>query len=135
MSLSGIEDGDGVIECRDLADVRPQPSVTHPLGNLAQLRTIGLDDKVDRQAVGRPRLDWPDDGYECSSGSNQSGRPLPDVAADEIQHQINFAYVLQPLVAEVDKLVRAEIKRFLSIRGTSGTDHVSTSLTRELCHH
>jgi hypothetical protein len=52
-----------------VADVRPQPSVTHPLDDLTQLGTIGLDNEVDPQAVGRPRLGRPDDGHECSSGS------------------------------------------------------------------
>ena len=31
--------------------VRPQSSVTHPLDDLTQLGTIGLDNEVDRQAL------------------------------------------------------------------------------------
>jgi hypothetical protein len=50
--LGRIEGGDGVVEGRDVADVRPQSSVTHPLDDLTQLGTIGLDNEVDRQAVG-----------------------------------------------------------------------------------
>ena len=45
-----IEGGDGVVEGRDLADVRPQPSIAHPLDDLTQLGAIGQDNKVDRQA-------------------------------------------------------------------------------------
>ena len=30
-SLGRVQGGDGVVEGRDVADVRPQPSVTHPL--------------------------------------------------------------------------------------------------------
>ena len=79
--------GDGVIERRDVADVRPQSSVPHPLDDLAQLGTIGLDNEVDRQTVGGPRLGRPDDGHQCSSGSNQACGPLLDVAA-EVEAQI-----------------------------------------------
>jgi hypothetical protein len=39
-----------------LADVRPQSSVPHPLGDLTQLGAIGDHNEVDRQALGGPRL-------------------------------------------------------------------------------
>src|SRR6516162_11556289 len=56
-SLGRVEGGDGIAEGRDVADVRPQSSVPHPLYDLTQLGTIGLDNEVDRQAVGAaPRL-------------------------------------------------------------------------------
>jgi hypothetical protein len=54
--LGRVEGGDRAVEGRHVADVRPQPSVAHALGDLDELGTIGLDDEVDRQAVGRPRL-------------------------------------------------------------------------------
>jgi hypothetical protein len=54
--LGRIEGCNGIVEGRDVADVRPQPSVPHPLDDLTQLGTIGLDDEVDCQAVGGPRL-------------------------------------------------------------------------------
>src|SRR3954470_18536511 len=79
-SLGRVEGGDGFVEGRDVADVRPQSSVPHPLDDLSQLGTIGLDNKVDRQPVGRPRLGRSDDGYQHSSGSNQACGPLLDVA-------------------------------------------------------
>jgi type I restriction enzyme M protein len=47
------------------------------------LGTIGLDNEVDRQAVGGPRLGRPDDGHQCSSSSNQACGPLLDVGADD----------------------------------------------------
>src|SRR5438270_3273134 len=62
-SLGRVEGGDGIVEGRDVADVRPQSSVPHPLDDLTQLGTIGLDNEVDRQAVGGPRLGRPDDGH------------------------------------------------------------------------
>ena len=89
LPLGRVEGGDGVVEGRDVADVRPQSSVPHPLDDLTQLGAIGLDNEVDRQAVGGPRLGRPDDGHQCSSGSNQACGPLPDVAADDIEHQID----------------------------------------------
>ena len=55
-SLGRVEGGDGIVEGRDGADVRPQSSVPHPLDDLAQLGTIGLDNEVDRQTVGGPCL-------------------------------------------------------------------------------
>jgi hypothetical protein len=45
--------------------VRSRPSRTPP-DDLTQLGTIGFDNEVDRQAVGRPRLGRPDDGHQCS---------------------------------------------------------------------
>src|SRR6266849_2985519 len=66
--LGRIESGDGIVEGRDVADVRPQPSVPHPPDDLTQLGTIGHDNKVDRQAVHRPRLGRADDGHQRSPG-------------------------------------------------------------------
>src|SRR6266568_4937766 len=99
--LCRVEGGDGIVEGRDVADVRPQPSVPHPLDDLTQLGSIGQDNKVDRQAVGRPRLGRPGDGHQLSSGSNEACGPLPDVAADDIEHQIDAADVFEDVVVEV----------------------------------
>src|SRR5215475_9898025 len=90
-SLGRVEGGDSIVEDCDVADVRAQSSVAHPPDDLTQLSTIGLDNEVDRQAVGGPRLGRPDDGHQCSSGSNQACGPLPDVAADDIENQIDAA--------------------------------------------
>ena len=51
-----LECGDGVVKGRDVADVRPQSSAPHPLDDLTQLGTIGLDNEVDRQAEVEHRL-------------------------------------------------------------------------------
>src|SRR5499427_5119666 len=134
-SLGRVEGGDSVVEGRDDADVRPQSSVPHPLDDLTQLGTIGLDNEVDRQAVGGPRLGRPDDGHQCSSGSNQACGPLLDVAADDIEHQIDAADVFQRVVVEVDELLRAEVEHLLTVGSASGADDVSAELTCELRHH
>ena len=133
--LGRIEGGDGIVEGRDSADVRPQSSVTHPLDDLTQLGTIGLDNEVDRQAVGGPCLRRPGDTHQRSSGSNQTRGSLPDVAADEIEHQIDAADVFQGVVLEVDEFLRAEIKRLLPVGGASGPNDVGAELTCDLgCH-
>jgi hypothetical protein len=46
--LCGVESSDGVIEGRDLADVRPHSSIPHSLGDLTQLGAVGHDNEVDR---------------------------------------------------------------------------------------
>src|SRR5262249_33669168 len=85
-SLGRVQGGDGIVESRDVADVRPQSSIPHPLDDLTQLGAIALDNEVDRKAVVGPRHGRPDDGHQCSSGPNQTCGPLPDVAADDIEH-------------------------------------------------
>src|SRR5205823_7725908 len=119
----------------DVADGRPQSSVTHPLDDLTQLGTIGLDNKVDRQAVGGPRLGRPDDGHQCSSSSNQACGPLLDVAADDIEYQIDAADVFQRVVVKVDELLRAEVERLLTVGSAAGADDVGAGLSCELRHH
>src|SRR5207248_3757945 len=122
-SLGRVQGGDGIVEGRDVADVRPYPSVTHSLDDLTQLGTIGLDHEVDRQAVGGSRLGRPDDGDQRSSGSNQARGPLPDVAADEIEHQIDGADVFEDVVLEVDEFLRAEVERLLAVGRARSEEH------------
>ena len=50
--LDWVERGDGVVEGRDGSDVHVKMPVPHPVGNLRQLARNGLDDEVDREAVG-----------------------------------------------------------------------------------
>ena len=134
-SLGWIEGGDGTVEGADGADVRPQSSVPHSLDDLTQLGTIGLDNEVDREAVVRPRLGGPDDGHQRSTGSNQARGPLPDVAADEIENQVDAADVFEDVVLEVDELLRAEVERLLAVGRASGADDVGARQPCELRHH
>jgi hypothetical protein len=121
----GLKAADGVVEGRDVADVRPQSSVTHPLDDLTQLGAIRHENKVNRQAVGGPRLGRPGDGHQRSSGSNQACGPLPDVAADDIEHQIDFTDVFQGVVVEVDELLRAEVERLALCNSGTSTGKVA----------
>src|SRR5262245_22350502 len=75
-SLGRVEGGDGIVEGRDVADVRPQSSVPHPLDDLTQLGTIGLDNEVDRQAVGGPRL-----GFWMSPPMTSNTRSTPPTSS------------------------------------------------------
>src|SRR6476660_9461868 len=135
VSLGPVEGGDGIVESRDVADVRPQSSVPHPQDDRTQLGTIGLDNEVDRKAVGGPRLGGPDDRHQYSSGSNQACGPLPDVAADDIEHQIDVADVFEDVVLEVDELLRAEVEHRLTVGTASGADDIGAGLSCELRHH
>src|SRR5579862_8900949 len=84
--LGPIEGGNGIVEGSHVADVRPQPTVPEPLDELTQLSAIGFDDEVDRFAGSGPRLGRAGDGHQRSSDANHAGRPLLDVAADDIEN-------------------------------------------------
>src|SRR6516165_5924811 len=90
-SLGRVERGDGVVEGRDLANIRPQSSFPYPLDELTQLGAIGYDDEVDSPTARGPRLGRAGNGHQRSSGANQPRRPLRDVAAEDIEHQIDPA--------------------------------------------
>src|SRR2546427_9414217 len=134
-SLGLVEGGDGIVESRDVADVRPQSTIPHPLDDLTQLGAIGYDDEVDSQANRGPRLDRAGDGHQRPSGANQFRRPLADVAADDIENQIDFAYVFQGFAIEVDELLCAEVEGRLTAGSAPGADDVRAGLTCELGRH
>src|SRR5215831_17750234 len=113
--LGRVEGGDGIVEGRRVADVRPQSSVPHPLDDLTQLGAIGHDNEVDRQAVGGPCLGWAGDGHQRSSGSNQVRGPLRDVAAEDIENQIDSADVFEGVVLEVDELTALNLDFVASV--------------------
>src|ERR1041385_1735716 len=88
--LGPVEGGNRILEGSHIADVCPQPTNPDPLDELTQLGAIGYDDKVDSQAVRRPRLGRAGDSHQRSSSANHPRRPLRDVAADYIENQINL---------------------------------------------
>jgi hypothetical protein len=90
-SLGRVEGGDGFVEGSHVADVCPQPTIPDPLDELTQLGAIGYDDEVDSKAARGPRLGWAGNGHQRSSGANHARRPLRDVAAEDIEHQIDPA--------------------------------------------
>ena len=87
-SLGRVEGGDGVVEGCDVADVCLQPTIPDPLDELTQLGAIGYDNEVDSQAARGPRLGRAGNGHQRSSGANHARRPLRDVAAEDIENQI-----------------------------------------------
>src|SRR6266536_32330 len=133
--LGRIEGRDGIVEGCYVADVRPQPPVPQPPDDLTQLGTIGHDNKVDRQAVHRPRLGRAGDGHQCSSGPDHACGPPLDVSADDVEHQVDSADVFQRVVLKVDELHRAEVERLLTVDAASGADDVRAGLTHEPRHH
>src|SRR5215475_12287295 len=102
--LGSVEGGDRIVEGSHVADVCPQPTDPEPLDEFTQLGAVGFDNEVDSQATRRPRLGRAGDGHQRSSGANYARRPLRDVAADDIENQIDFADVFQGVVIEVDEL-------------------------------
>src|SRR5262244_1380629 len=134
-SLGRVEGGNRIVEGSHVADVCPQPTNPKPLDELAQLGAIGYDDEVDSQAARGPRLGRAGDGHQRSSGANHARRPLPDVAADDIENQIDFADVFQGFVIEVDELLCAEVESRLTAARAPGADDVRAGLTCELARH
>src|SRR5258706_14084974 len=89
--FGSVEGGDAIVEGSHFADVCPQPTIPDPLDELTQLGVIGYDDEVDSQAARGPRRGGAGDGDQRSSGANHARRPLRDVAAEDIEHQIDPA--------------------------------------------
>src|SRR6187200_993414 len=133
--LGPVEGGNRIVEGSHVADVCPQPPIPDPLDELTQLGAIGYDDEVDSQAARGPRLGRAGDGHQRSSGANQARRPLPDVAADDIENQIDFADVFQGFVIEVDELLCAEVESRLTAGSAPSADDVRPGLTCELGRH
>src|SRR5262249_17564621 len=134
-SLGRVERGDGIVEGRDFADVRPQPTITDPLDELTQLGAIGYDDEVDSQAARGPRLGRAGDGPQLPPERNKARRPLAVAAADDIENQIALADVFQGVVIEVDEVLCAEVESRLTAGSAPGADDVGAGLTCELGRH
>src|SRR5215831_9062757 len=133
--LGRVEGGDGFVEGSHVADVCPQPTTPKPLDDLTQLGAIGYDDEVNRPAVGWPRVGRAGDRHQRSPGSNHARRPLPDVAAEDIENHIVPADIFQGVVIEVEELLCAEVESRLTAGSAPGADDVSAGLTCELgCH-
>src|SRR4029077_11986429 len=100
-----------------------------------QLDAIGYDDEIDSQAVIGPRLGRAGDGHQRSSGANHAGRPLGDVATEDIEHQIDPPDIFQGVVIEIDELLCAEVASRLTGGSAPGADDVRAGLTCELGRH
>src|SRR5947209_10679029 len=91
--LGPVERGNGIVEGSHVADVCPQPTIPGSLDDLDQLGMIGNNHEVNSQAARGPRVCRAGDGHERSSGANHARRPLRDVAAEDIENQIDLADV------------------------------------------
>src|SRR5499427_2288593 len=133
--LGPVEGGNRIVDGSHVADVCPQPTNPDPLNELTQLGAIGYDDEVDSQSARGPRLGRTGDGDQRSSGANHACRALRDVAAEDIENQIDLADVFQGIVIEVDELLCAEVESRLTGGSASGADDVRAGLTCELASH
>src|SRR5215475_14018619 len=133
--LRRVEGGNRIVEGSHVADVCPQPTIPDPLDELTQLGAIGYDDEVDSQAARGPRLCRAGNGHQRSSGANHARRPLRDVAAEDIEHQIDPADIFQGVVIEVDELLCAEVESRLTAGSAPDADDVYADGTCELSHH
>jgi hypothetical protein len=122
--LGPVEGGNRIVEGSHLADVCPQPTNPDPLDELTQLGAIGHDDEVNRQAAKGPRLGRAGDGHQRPSGANQPRRALRDVAADDIENQIDFADVFEDIVIQVDEFLCAEVESRLTAASAPGSDDI-----------
>src|SRR4051812_8874367 len=133
--LGRVEGGNRIVEGSHFADVCPQPTMPDPLDELTQLGAIGYYDKVDSQAARGPRLGRAGDGHQRSSGANQARRPIPNVAANDIENQIDFADIFQGVVIEVDELLCAEVESHLTVASAPSADDECAGFTCELARH
>jgi hypothetical protein len=100
--------------------------VTRPVGlravtassRAATVPTFSTTKSIARPSAGR------------ASGPDQSRGPLPDVAADDVERQVDGADVFQAVVLEVDKLLRAEVERRLTVAGAPCARTLSPARTR-----
>src|SRR6516165_2975586 len=133
--LGRVEGGNRIVEGSHVADICPQPTIPDPLAELTQLGAIGYDDEVDSQAARGLRLGRAGNGYQRSSGANHARRPLRDVAAEDIENQIDTADIFQGVVIEVDELLCAVVESRLTAGSAPGADDVRAGLTCELGRH
>src|SRR6201981_4140624 len=133
--LGRVEGGNRIVEGSHVADVCPQPTIPDPLDELTQLGAIGYDDEVDGPAARGPLLGRSGNGHQRSSGANHARRPLRDVAAEDIENQIDPADIFQGAVIEVDELLGAEVESRLTGGSAPGADDVRAGLTCELGRH
>src|SRR4029450_12548005 len=133
--LGRVEGGNRIVEGSHVADVCPQPTITDPLDELTQLGEVGYDDEGDRQAARGPRLGRAGNGHQRSSGANHARRPLRDVAAEDIEHQIDPADIFHGGVIEVEDPRCAEVETPLTPGSAPGADDVRAGLTCELVRH
>src|SRR5262249_6431254 len=133
--LGRVEGGNRIVEGGHVADVCPQPTIPGPLDDLTQLGAIGYDDEIDSKAVSGSRLGRAGDGHQRSSGANHVRRPLRDVAAEDIENQIDLPDILYGVIIQVDELLRAEVESGLTGGSGPGADDVRAGLTCELARH
>jgi NADPH:quinone reductase-like Zn-dependent oxidoreductase len=119
-ALGPAQGGAGVVVGRDVADVGPQPSVPHPLDDLTQLATIGLDNEVDRQAIVGPPEARPADGlaidFVVESDRGQLSEIVQRVRDGRLRTNIGNVATLDDAVAAFNPTERISGKTVIRVR-------------------
>jgi len=88
--LGRIESGDGIVEGRDVADVRPQSSVTHPLDDLTQLGAIRHENNERSREPGEGDWDMFTESVAHAQvagwGSTEEARSIATMMRASIEH-------------------------------------------------
>ncbi len=134
-SLGRVEGGDGIVEGRYFADVRPQSSVrTRWTISLSWARSDSTTKSTAKPSAGRasagPTTDTsipparirPADRFWMSPPMTSNTRSTPPTSSKRV-------------VVEVNELLRAEVERLLTVGRASGADDVGAGFPRELRHH
>jgi hypothetical protein len=113
------------------ADDGVEPSGPEALGEVGQPGAVGFDDEEDGSPVLGLHGGCHGDGDEGSARAYQFGRSLEDVAADDVEHHVHLADVLQIVGVQVEEGLRAEAERDITVVGPAGADHAGAHLSRE----
>ena len=109
-----------------------QASVPHPLGEVREPGAVGFDHEEDGAPVLGLHRGWRGDGHEGAAGAHERGRPLEDVAADDVEDHVDLADAVQRLGVQVQERLRTEAERDVAVGGPSGADHPGAHLPGEL---
>src|ERR1700753_846438 len=96
--------------------VRSRPSRTRRTTSPSWARSDSTTKSIARPSAGRAS-GGPAMVTSVPPARTRPGDPRWDVAADDIENQIDVADVFQRVAAEVDELHRAEVERLVTVRG------------------
>ena len=83
-----------------------QSSVSQPEFERGEMSAIGFDDKEDRASIVGPHTRWFGDGYQHAARADQFGGAIENITAEDVEHHVDFADVLQSIALHVQEGVR-----------------------------
>jgi hypothetical protein len=78
------------------------------MGEVRKPGTVGFDDEEDGPPVLGLDRGWLGDGDKRAASAHERGRAFEDVAADDVEHHVDLARVLQMVGLQVQEDIRAE---------------------------